>query len=105
MKVAVLLVVFPLVAWGNEQEIRRALIERDQRSAEFARPAVEAFRQSANTLERDQVTREREAFTLTLEAGKKPGSDPGFSRPLEPLPLPGRPAGAVDPIPVQRGGG
>ena len=96
-----LLLVLASSASANDQEIRKALIERDQRSAEFARLAVDAFRQSTNALDRDQVTRERDAFTLTLEAGKKPGSDPGFRA----LPLPGRPAGAVDPIPVQRGGG
>jgi hypothetical protein len=100
-----LLVLAASPALANEHEIRKALIERDQRSAEFARPAVEGFRQSANTLEREQVTREREAFTLTLEAGKKSGSDPDYRPAALPSALPGRPAGAVDPIPVQRGGG
>ena len=92
-------------ALANEQEIRKALIERDQRSAEFARPAVEAFRQSPHSLERDRVTRERDAFTLTLEAGEKSASEPDYRPAALPSALPGRPAGAVDPIPVQRSGG
>ncbi|MGQ0655735.1 MAG: hypothetical protein ACT4P4_26355 [Betaproteobacteria bacterium] len=99
-----LLALFPLVASANEQEIRRALIERDQRSAEFARRALEAFHQrqlAGEPRDREREAREREAFVLTLPAENKSGSDPDY----RPSALPGRPAGAVDPIPLQRGGG
>ena len=104
MKLVWLLLLVPLVASANDQEIRKALIERDQRSAEFARPALEAFHQrqpAGEPRDRQQAARDREAFVLTLPAQNKSGSDPDY----KPLTLPGRPAGAVDPIPVQRGGG
>jgi hypothetical protein len=108
-------------AAAQEQELRRqvqrALIQRDQQSAEFAARlqghSLEALHQrqllqlgSARpplSYQRERLARERDAFLLRLSPPiRKSGSDPGFRAPL---PLPGGSAHAVDPIPVQGFGG
>jgi hypothetical protein len=105
----------PLSCFGNphEQEIQRALIQRDQQSAEFAagvnRPAVESlhYRQNQEMLgrelkpyDRERFVREREGFVLQLPP---PRANPLSSS--EPLPLPGGPQHGVEPVPSHRGGG
>ena len=94
-----------------DQEINRALIERDQRTAEFAagvngnvdRRALEILHQrqlfEARPLEprhREQMAREREGFLLRLPPPTKRDS---FEKPL---PLPGGPKHGVEPIPADR---
>ena len=106
------------------QEVQKALIQRDQQSAEFAtgtsRPALEALHRDqlsragrplhadpviANELrpyERSRMAREREAFTLRLPPPRaRSGSDPDFA----PLPLPGGPEHGVQPVTPEGVGG
>jgi hypothetical protein len=105
----------PLLAASNphEQEINRALIERDQRTAEFAagvtgsvdRRGLEILHQrqlfEARPLQpyhRAQMAREREGFLLQLpppRGNKVPESE-------KPLPLPGGPKHGVEPVPSNR---
>jgi hypothetical protein len=96
--------------------IERALVGRDQQSAEFnaqlqgqPRGALEALHarqlqrldtSTAPRLERSQMTRERDAQMLRL-----PPAASAPRPPERPLPLPGGLPGAVDPVPVQGGGG
>lgn len=100
-------------SFSNEAEIQRALIQRDQQSAEFAagvnRPAVESlhYRQNQETLgrelrpyDRERFVREREGFVLQLPP---PRANPLSS--AEPLPLPGGPKHGVEPVPSHRSGG
>lgn len=115
---------WPLSAIPNEQEIQRALIQRDQQSAEFAagvnRPALQQLhddqlREAGRPLhpdpeiarqlrpyERERMAREREGFVLRLPP-PKPNlqSDPD----QKPLPLPGGPRHGVEPIPAHGVGG
>jgi hypothetical protein len=108
----------PLCALPNphEQEIQRALIQLDQRSAEFARGVnrqemenlhATQLREAAQPLHPDpeiarqlrpyqrmKMTEERELRLPPPVVMKKSGSDPD----LRPLPLPGGPRGAVDPV-------
>ena len=111
-----LLALFSLPGRTNPQEeINRALIERDQRTAEFAagvngnvdRRALEILHQrqlfEARPLQptdREQMAREREGFLLRLPPPeKRSGSDPEFKKPL---PLPGGPKHGVEPVPADR---
>lgn len=112
---------FASTSFGNEQEIQRALIQRDQQSAEFAagvnRPALEPLHDSQlreagrplhpdpriarelRPYERERMAREREGFVLQLPPPRvKSGSDPDLGA----LPLPGGPRHGVDPVPSQR---
>ena len=110
---------WPFAAIPNEQEIQRALIQRDQQSAEFAagvnrgslenlhqRQLLEAGRplhpdpeiaRQLRPYERERMAREREGFVLRLPPPRV--TDPG-----KPLPLPGGPRHGVDPIPAQSPG-
>ncbi len=115
---------WPLSAIPNEQEIQRALIQRDQQSAEFAagvnRPALQQLhddqlREAGRPLhpdpeiarqlrpyERERMAREREGFVLRLPPPRpNSGSDPD----LRPLPLPGGPRHGVEPVPAHGVGG
>jgi len=102
-------------SFGSESEIQRALIERDQRTAEFAagvrgtvdRRALEILHErqlfDARPLtpyHADRMRREREAFVLQLP----PPTTNDFSI-SKPLPLPGGPKHGVQPIPSQGVGG
>jgi hypothetical protein len=127
---AFLLLSFSFCSYANDREIQRALIQRDQQSAEFAARGVEA-RRSLETLhsnqlrdagqpplpfERQQMAREREMFPPLSEPkakpgsepdfgtgiGRKPGSDPGFGLPL---PGSGGPPHVVVPISTPSIGG
>ncbi len=112
-----ILVSIASAAAGDEREVQRALIQRDQQSAEFAARlhgySLEALHQrqlrelgTAHPplpYQRSRLARERDAFVLRFSPPlQKAGPDPEFRAPL---PLPGRPAHAVDPIPVQGFGG
>ena len=98
----------------TENAIQRALVRRDQQSAEFAAQlrgrSLDALHQrqllqlgnapSPEPYERSSVVRERDAFILRL-----PPPVPANPRLPAPLPLPGGPRHGVDPIPVQGLGG
>jgi hypothetical protein len=119
-----LIFAFAFSSFGNEQEIQRALIQRDQQSAEFAagvnrgslenlhqRQLMEAGRplhpdpeiaRQLRPYERERMAREREGFVLQLPPPRvNSGSDPDLGA----LPLPGGPRHGVDPVPSQRFGG
>jgi hypothetical protein len=97
-----------------QRQVQRALIQRDQQSAEFAarlrgysleplhqRQLLElGTAQPPLSYQRERMAREREAFVLRL-------TPPVVVAPRTPapLPLPRGPAHAVDPIPVQGFGG
>ena len=111
---------WPLFAHPNEQEIHRALIQRDQQSAEFAagvnRPALQQLHDSQlreagrplhpdpeiarqlRPYERSRMARESEGFVLQLPP-------PRINELEKPLPLPGGPRHGVDPVPSQGVGG
>jgi hypothetical protein len=118
---ALVLLVPAFACFAQDQEIQRALIQRDQQSAEFAagvrgadvarlqhfhalqlrdagrplHPDPEIARQ-LQPYERQKLADERE-LRLPPPVITKSGSDPD----LRPLPLPGGPRHGVDPIPVQ----
>ena len=115
----VMLALAALPAAAQEQEIQRALIQRDQQSAEFAarvrgvdlqnlhaiqlrdagrplHPDPEIARQ-LQPYERQKLADERELRLPPPVVITKSGSDPD----LRPLPLPGGPRHGVDPIPAQ----
>ena len=111
----VLLLALPLAGFANEQEIQKALIQRDQQSAEFAagtnrgsleilhqRQLVEAGRplhpdpeiaRQLRPYERERMAREREAFVLQL-----PPPRIRIREAEKPLPLPGGPRHGVEPV-------
>ena len=118
---ALVLLVPAFACFAQDQEIQRALIQRDQQSAEFAagvrgadvarlqhfhalqlrdagrplHPDPEIARQ-LQPYERQKLADERE-LRLPPPVITKSGSDPD----LRPLPLPGGPRHGVDPIPAQ----
>jgi hypothetical protein len=118
---ALVLLVLAFACFAQDQEIQRALIQRDQQSAEFAagvrgsdvvrlqhfhamqlrdagrplHPDPEIARQ-LQPYERQKLADERE-LRLPPPVITKSGSDPD----LRPLPLPGGPRHGVDPIPAQ----
>jgi hypothetical protein len=124
MKVFAALLLSPFLVLANEQEIQRALIQRDQQSAEFAagvnrgslenlhqRQLMEAGRPShpdpeiarqLKSYERERMARERQGFVLQLPP-PRPNlqSDPD----RKPLPLPGGPRHGVEPVPAHGVGG
>jgi hypothetical protein len=94
----------------HEQEIQRALILQDQRSAEFARGAPPApldprvglplhpdpnIARELRPYERQRAAREREAHVLRLPPPIVRGEE-------KPLPLPGGPRPGVDPVAAPR---
>jgi hypothetical protein len=90
-----------------ERQTQRALIQRDQQSAEFSQPRLRALTSRPDTAplrsdERIVRAREREAYLLTLPP---PVQAPSGADARAPLPLPGGPRHGVDPIPVQGVGG
>jgi hypothetical protein len=109
-----LLALLPLSCLANphEQEIQRALIERDRQSADFARgvPAQPLPADAGRPLHADPVIarelrpyeRIRDAqahelrFAPPVVLRKKSGSDPDFGS--QPLPLPGGPRHGVEPV-------
>jgi hypothetical protein len=116
---AALALLVPLSALPNphEQEIQRALIQRDQQSAEFAKGLPEdlrasQLREAARPLHPDpEIARQLRPYQRMkmTEERERSGSDPDFRtapksgsdpKPLDlrPLPLPGGPRGAVDPV-------
>ncbi|HZM37422.1 MAG TPA: hypothetical protein VFC18_23395 [Burkholderiales bacterium] len=113
--VILLLGLIPALSLANPQEeINRALIERDQRTAEFAagvngnvdRRALEILHErqlfEARPLQpyhREQMAREREGFVLQFPPPRGVNKPPAAQKPL---PLPGGPRHGVDPVPAQR---
>jgi hypothetical protein len=123
--VAAMLFLVSFTCMANEQEIQRALMQRDQQSAEFAAqlrgqdvrtlqnlharqlqeagrplsPDPEVARQLA-PYGRERAAQESAAYVLKFSPPierRKSGSDPD----LRPLPLPGGPRPGVDPVTVQ----
>ena len=114
---ACLLFSFSFGSYSNEREIQRALIQRDQQSAEFATRGVEA-RRAMETLNARQlrdagqplnpdpvIARELQPYerqTMTRERMALPPIDQPakITPPPPPLPLPGSggPPGVVVPI-------
>jgi len=106
MRLCALLLLAPLAASAQQQEIQRLLIERDRQSAEFSRPELRDLHQRQDMHgipvrpdERAAQARERDAELLRTAPRRTPRPDAG------PLPLPGGPQHGVDPIPVQGSGG
>ena len=102
MKLAALLLA-SLPVHAQQIEIERALIQRDRRSAEFARPELRDLHQRQDLRqgpfrpdERVMQARERDAYPAAPTPA--PSEVPPYSRPL---PLPGGPRPLVDPIPLQ----
>jgi len=88
-----------------ERQTQRALIERDRQAAEFSRPELRDMprRSDAEPLRPDERVlrvREREAYLLPSAPGAAPTAHPATAA-QRPLPLPGRPGHAADPVPVQ----
>ena len=102
-----LLTACSLAANAQQQEVQRALIQRDQQSAEFARKGLENLHSRQlqevsqplpthlRPYQREQMKQEREA-TPSQPPERKSGSDPDY----RPSPLPGRPRPVVDPVPA-----
>lgn len=83
-----------------ERQVQRALIERDRQAAEFSRPELRDMPRPSDATplrpdERFVRQREREAYLLQFSPV------PQAPLPAKPLPLPGGPDHAVDPVPVQ----
>jgi hypothetical protein len=124
---AVLFFSFSCFSYSNDREIQRALIQRDQQSAEFAARGAEA-RRALDTLhsnqlrdagqplnpdpviarellpyERQTMARERMVLPPIDQPAMKSGSEPDF----KPLPLPGSggPPGIAVPISAPSIGG
>ena len=113
MKLAAALLACPLACLAqqpHEQEIQRALILQDQRSAEFARGAPPAppdprwglplhpdpnIARELRPYERQRAARERESYVLRLPP-------PVVRSEEKPLPLPGGPRPGVDPVTAPR---
>lgn len=113
MKLAAALLLCPLACLAqqpHEQEIQRALIELDQRGAEFARGAPAAppephagralhpdpeIARQLRPYERMKLAEEREANVLRL-------APPVVQKDEKPLPLPGGPRAGVDPVAAPR---
>ena len=106
---------------ANDQEIQRALIQRDQQSAEFAagvRGGDRASLEALHARQRLEVTtqplhpdpavarqlepyqRQRMADERTLVLVLPPPVIQELKEPERPLPLPGGPGHVVDPIPA-----
>jgi hypothetical protein len=98
---------------ANEQEIQKALVQRDQQSAEFAARVRGADTSRLEQLHSRQLL---EISTQPLQPELRPYQRQKMSderalvlppptpavRPVEkPLPLPGRPGHVIDPIPAQ----
>ena len=109
-------------AAGNEQEIQRSVIQRDQQSAEFAARIRGAdttrleqlhARQLAETVRPEGVAPELRPYERRKMADERalvlPPPTATLTKPPEkpafiPLPLPGGPRHGVDPIPAQGAG-
>lgn len=116
LPVFLILVSLSPLATAQDQETQRALIQRDQQSAEFgarlrgpdAARRMESLHERQNRdlahpvspelrpYQRERFSRERSA----LERGEAPGIQPGRDSDsgLAPLPLPGGPPRGVDPV-------
>ena len=117
MRLALLLALLstPAAAYPQSAEVQKALIQRDQQSAEFARKGLETLhaRQlleasqplpaNLRPYQREQMKQEREQAktgTDPISRAEK-GSVPDY----RPSPLPGRPRPLVDSIPTPSLGG
>jgi hypothetical protein len=101
LQLAMALVLLAGAAHADEAATQRALVERDQQSAEFA---AGARRIELETLHQKQL--------LELLVSPQPADYLRRRMAQErevvvqrPLPLPGRPAGSLDPIPLKGFGG
>jgi hypothetical protein len=108
--VLMVLVAFPGIGEAQQQEIQRALIQRDQQSAEFARKGLEnlharQLQEASQPLPSHLLPYQRETMKRESEQTKI-GTDPisprekGSVPDYRPLPLPGGPRHGVEPIPA-----
>lgn len=114
--IALTLCLGALTAKAQEQEIQRALIQRDQQSAEFAARARGADSSSLEQLHARQLAEAARPLQPELHPYQRqkmaderalvlPPPTVTLARPPEgPLPLPGGPRHGVDPIPAQSPG-
>jgi hypothetical protein len=107
MRRAVLLLAVALPAFAQEQEIQRAVIERDQRTAEFAarvRDAPRIARQRLESLAARQLLEVRQDLALELRPYERQAAASemdGFALRLPPPVVRVRPAEAPRPLPVK----
>ena len=102
MRVAVVvLACFAGSAHADDRDVQRALLQRDQQSAEFA---AGARRSELETLHQKQLL---EVLVNPQAAEYLRGTMAQEREQIlrQPLPLPGRPAGNLDPIPLKGFGG
>ena len=115
MRVVLLLmfVAFPLTGTCQQQDIQRALIQRDQQSAEFARKGLESLhvrqlQEASQPLpahllpyQREKMKQESDQAKIGTDPISRPekGSVPNFPD-YRPLPLPGGPRHGVEPVPA-----
>jgi hypothetical protein len=104
------------MSMADDREIQRALIQRDQQSAEFARRGLENLHSDQLRdaglqvnpelfpYERQQMARDREMFPPLSEPPKRSVSDTDLAKPL-PLPGSGGPPQVVEPISTPSIGG
>ena len=100
MRLALLLLAVAGSALADDRDVQRALLQRDQQSAEFA---AGARRGELETLHQRQqleilVSPQPADYLRGRMAQER-------EQALRPLPLPGRPAGNLDPIPLKGFGG
>ncbi|HYR36928.1 MAG TPA: hypothetical protein VEQ87_21760 [Burkholderiales bacterium] len=101
-----LLCLLPLAASAQQTQAERAVIERDRQSAEFSNPALRDLhsrrdQQHLPPRPDEQAVESRERDAQPPARADRPAPPPDY----RPLPLPGGPGHAVDPIPVQGSGG
>jgi hypothetical protein len=107
------LIGIPCMTNADEREVQRALIQRDQQSAEFARRAdrqplenldAQQLRDAGRPLSPDpELSRqllpyERQRMMQEREQLPPPSDAPSVKAPEKPLPLPGGPRHGVEPI-------
>lgn len=98
---AVVLACLAGAAQADERDVQRALLQRDQQSAEFA---AGARRGDLETLHQKQLL-ETLVSPQPAEYLRGRMAQEREQALRQPLPLPGRPAGNLDPIPLKGFGG
>jgi hypothetical protein len=88
----------------HQEEIQRALIQRDRQSAEFSRPELRDLHMRQDQQQRPMRADERAFQAREREAASR--EQPAVRVPdYRPLPLPGGQRHGVEPIPLQGLGG
>src|SRR5687767_2973705 len=107
MKAFVLMVLaaFPVIGEAQQQEIQRALIQRDQQSAEFARKGlgsrhVRQLQEASHPLPAHLLPYQREKMSEEREQAGAEAKLLPAAPDYRPLPLPGGPRHGVEPVPA-----